>query len=75
MQKGLNSLVILGAWTIWNHRIDVFFMVYLLVWLEPYCLLVRSYSCGVWPGLKVFFTFLPSHLSKVCMCFWVVVVR
>ena len=20
MQKGLNSLIVLGAWTLWNHR-------------------------------------------------------
>jgi len=67
MQKGLNSLVILGAWTIWNHHNRCVFDGVPLVWLEPYFLLVRKFSCGFWLGLKVFFTFSPSCLRSVCV--------
>jgi len=66
LQKGLNSFVILGAWTIWNHRNRCVFDGVPLVWLEPYFLPARKFSCGVWLGLKVFFTFSPSCLRSVC---------
>lgn len=53
--KASTPLWFLGLGPFGITTIDVFLMVYLLVWLEPHCLPVRRYSCAVWLGLKVFF--------------------
>jgi len=47
MQKGLNSLIVLGAWTLWNHRNRCVFygITPNLGELSP--LLEKSAGCGV----------------------------
>ena len=74
LHKGLDSLVVLGAWTIWNHHNRCVFYGVPPCLARALLLLVSSYSCAVWLGLKVFFTFSPSRLSKVHVFFKVAVV-
>jgi hypothetical protein len=47
LHKGLNSLIILGAWAIWNHRNVVYLMVCSLVPARSSIGSRRSLSSGV----------------------------
>ena len=61
-KKGLNSIIILGAWTLWNHR-GVLLMELILVYPTSFQLLMRSGCSGLLLGLEEFLFSLPKHLQ------------
>ena len=53
LRKGLKSLIILGAWTLWNHRNNCVFDGASPNLARAFYSLGKRYSPGVWLGLEV----------------------
>ena len=60
MRQGINSLIILGAWTIWSHRNGCVFYGAAPNLADVWSQLMRSAVCGLWQGLEGYHSWLPS---------------
>lgn len=68
VRKGLNSLIILGVWSIWRHRNDFLFNGATPNVVMAGALLGKKCTSGVWQELRAFPSSLPagSHKGPPC---------
>jgi len=68
VRKGLNSLIILGVWSIWRHRNDFLFNGATPNVVMAGALLGKKCTSGVWQELRAFPSSLPAGLHKGPPC-------